>query len=92
LLEQANCLIPESKWFTNLYTRGNTGCASIYLMLEELFNSGKLKPGQKICCFIPESGRFTVAYMMLTVVGNSDRINDNQALTNKINLPGISLK
>ena len=64
-------MIPEEKWFTNLYTRGNTGCASIYLMLEEIFNSGKLQPGQKIFCFVPESGRFTTAYMMLTVVDNS---------------------
>ena len=71
LLTKANCMIPEEKWFTNLYTRGNTGCASIYLMLEEIFNSGKLQLGQKIFCFIPESGRFTTAYMMLTVVGNS---------------------
>ncbi len=68
LLEKANCMIPEHKWFTNLYTRGNTGCASIYLMLEELFHSGKLQPDQKIFCFVPESGRFTTAYMMLTVV------------------------
>lgn len=71
LLEKADCMIPEEKWYTNLYTRGNTGCASIYLMLEELFNSGKLQPGQKIFCFIPESGRFTTAYMMLTVVENN---------------------
>ncbi len=68
LLAQGNCLIPESKWFTNLYTRGNTGCASLYLMLEELFHSGKLQPGEKIFCFVPESGRFTTAYLMLTVV------------------------
>ena len=71
LLTKADCMIPEEKWFTNLYTRGNTGCASIYLMLEEIFNSGKLQPGQKIFCFVPESGRFTTAYMMLTVVDNS---------------------
>ena len=69
LLNKAGCMIPEEKWFTNLYTRGNTGCASIYLMLEELFHSGNLKPGQKIFCFIPESGRFTTAYMLLTVEG-----------------------
>jgi len=72
LLEQANCMIPEEKWFTNLYTIGNTGCASIYLMLEELFNSGKMEEGQKIFCFIPESGRFTTAYMLLSVVGNRE--------------------
>jgi 3-oxoacyl-[acyl-carrier-protein] synthase-3 len=72
LLTKANCMIPESKWFTNLYTKGNTGCASIYLMLEELFNSGKLKAGEKVCCFVPESGRFTTAYMLLEVVNNQD--------------------
>jgi 3-oxoacyl-[acyl-carrier-protein] synthase-3 len=68
LLEKAHCMIPEERWFTNLYTRGNTGCASIYLMLEELFHSGKLEPGQTIFCFVPESGRFTTAYLKLTVV------------------------
>ena len=68
LLEKANAMIPEERWFTNLYTRGNTGCASIYLMLEELFHSGKLQPGQTIFCFVPESGRFTTAYLKLTVV------------------------
>jgi 3-oxoacyl-[acyl-carrier-protein] synthase III len=73
LLDKAGCMIPEHKWFTNLYTRGNTGCAAIYLMLEELFNSGKLQDGQKIFCFIPESGRFTTAYMMLTVVDSARR-------------------
>ncbi len=72
LLEKAGCMIPEEKWFTNLYTRGNTGCASIYLMLEALFHSGKLQPGQKIFCFVPESGRFTTAYIMLTVVSNDE--------------------
>jgi 3-oxoacyl-[acyl-carrier-protein] synthase III len=76
LLDKAGCTIPEHKWFTNLYTRGNTGCAAIYLMLEELFNSDKLQNGQKIFCFIPESGRFTTAYMMLTVVdrGGNNRL------------------
>lgn len=74
LLQKANCMVNESKWFTNLYTRGNTGCASIYLMLEELFNSKKLQPGEKIFCFVPESGRYTTAYMMLKVVEASDRI------------------
>ncbi|ELR97386.1 beta-ketoacyl-ACP synthase III [Gloeocapsa sp. PCC 73106] len=76
LLNKANCLIPESKWFTNLYTRGNTGCASIYLMLEELFNSGKLQANQQIFCFVPESGRFTTAYMLLTVVESSPKIQE----------------
>jgi 3-oxoacyl-[acyl-carrier-protein] synthase III len=72
LLDNSGCLIPESKWFTNLYTRGNTGCASIYLMLEELFHAQNLQPGQKIFCFVPESGRFTTAYMLLTVVRDGE--------------------
>lgn len=42
-------------------------------MLEELFNSGKLKAGEKICCFVPESGRFTTAYILLEVVGDRER-------------------
>lgn len=60
--------IPYEKWFTNLSYKGNTGSASIYVIMEELFHSGKLKKGDKILCFIPESGRFSAAYMLLTVV------------------------
>lgn len=60
--------IPQERWFTNLPTKGNTGSASIYIMLEELFHSGRLKRGDRILCMIPESGRFSVAYMLLTAV------------------------
>jgi 3-oxoacyl-[acyl-carrier-protein] synthase-3 len=60
--------IPYEKWFTNLTYKGNTGSASIYVMMEELFHSDKLKEGDKILCYIPESGRFSIAYMLLTVV------------------------
>ncbi len=60
--------IPYEKWFTNLTYKGNTGSASIYVMLEELFHSDKLRQGDKILCYIPESGRFSIAYMLLTVV------------------------
>jgi 3-oxoacyl-[acyl-carrier-protein] synthase-3 len=60
--------IPESRWFSNLAQVGNVGSASIYLMLEELLNSGRLERGQKLLCFVPESARFTVYYMQLTVV------------------------
>ncbi|MFA5262823.1 MAG: beta-ketoacyl-ACP synthase III [Opitutaceae bacterium] len=60
--------IPQERWFTNLYTKGNTGSASIYIILEELAASGRLRSGQKLLCFIPESGRFSIAYMLLSVV------------------------
>ncbi len=65
---EAGCDIPQAKWFTNLSSKGNTGSASIYIILEELFNSGSLKKGEKLLCFIPESGRFSTAFMHLTVV------------------------
>ncbi len=61
--------IPYERWFTNLYTHGNTGAASIYIMLEELFRSGRLEPGQKLLCYVPESGRFSTAWIHLTVCG-----------------------
>jgi 3-oxoacyl-[acyl-carrier-protein] synthase-3 len=67
-MEAIDFKIPYEKWFSNLTYKGNTGSASIYVMLEELFHSGKLKKGEKLLCFIPESGRFSVAYMLLTVV------------------------
>ncbi len=60
--------IPSERWFTNLAWKGNTGSASIYVILEELFHSGRLRKGERLLCFIPESGRFSIAYMMLTVV------------------------
>ena len=60
--------IPGSKWFTNLSWVGNVGAASPYLMLEELFHSGRLKKGDTLLMMIPESARFNYAYVMLTVV------------------------
>ncbi len=67
-MKEANCDIPQDKWFTNLSTKGNTGSASIYIILEELFHSGQIKKGQKLLCYIPESGRFSTAYMLLEAV------------------------
>jgi len=69
LLKKGKAMIPEERWFTNLYAKGNTGSASVFIMLEELFNSGNLQTGQKILCMVPESGRFVVSFMLLTVVG-----------------------
>ncbi len=70
LMEKGGASIPEEKWFSNLTTKGNTGAASIYIMLEELMYSGNLKAGQTILCMVPESGRFVTSFMKLTVVGN----------------------
>jgi len=70
-LEKAGLPIPQSRWFTNLVHKGNTGSASIFIILEELFESGDLQPGQKILCYIPESGRFSSAFMHLTVTSHA---------------------
>ncbi|GAB3652971.1 beta-ketoacyl-ACP synthase III [Echinicola sediminis] len=72
LMEKGGGAIPDEKWFSNLSTKGNTGAASIFIMLEELMYSGKLRQGQKILCMVPESGRFITSFMQLTVVGNNE--------------------
>lgn len=58
--------IPCERWFTNLTTKGNTGSAAIYIMLDELFHSGRIQRGQRVLCYIPESGRMSSAFMHLT--------------------------
>jgi len=67
-LRNADFEIPQSRWFTNLTERGNTGAASIYIILDELRRSGRIQRGQKLLCWVPESGRFSAALMQLTAV------------------------
>lgn len=59
--------ITYDKWFVNLSEVGNVGAASVYLMVDELFHSGKLKTGDKILLLVPESARFSYMYSLLTV-------------------------
>ena len=59
----------EERWYSNLHDVGNMGSASIWVMLEELHRSEELQPGDKLLAFCPESGRFTVSFMLLTAVG-----------------------
>jgi len=67
-MQEAGCDITQDKWFTNLMTKGNTGSASIFIILEELLHSGRLNKGDKLLCYVPESGRFSTAFMQLEVV------------------------
>jgi len=67
-MEEIGFPIPPERWFSNLATKGNVGSASIFILLEELFHSGRLRKEERLLCMIPESGRFSVAYMLLTVV------------------------
>ena len=59
--------IPYERWFTNLPTKGNTGAASIYIILEELVASGKLKHNDRLFCIVPESARMSFFFLHLTV-------------------------
>ncbi|PPD56142.1 MAG: hypothetical protein CTY10_05805 [Methylotenera sp.] len=70
LMQEAGIAISSEKWFSNLSSKGNTGSASIFIMLDEFFKSKKasLKVGQQVFGFVPESGRFSVAYFLLEVV------------------------
>jgi 3-oxoacyl-[acyl-carrier-protein] synthase-3 len=67
LMHKAGLSIPRERWYSNLTTRGNTGAASIFIMLDEFLRTHRVAPGQRILCFIPESGRFTVAFALLEV-------------------------
>ena len=61
--------IAREKWFTNLSRKGNTGAASIYILLEEVLNEGIVKSGDTVLAMVPESGRFSVSYALFRCVG-----------------------
>lgn len=67
-LEAAGLPIPRERWFSNLAHKGNTGSASPFIMLDELFRSGRLQKGHKILMFVPESGRFSSGFIHLEAV------------------------
>jgi 3-oxoacyl-[acyl-carrier-protein] synthase III len=60
--------IPPDRWFTNLTEKGNTGSASPFIMLDELFRSGRLKRGDTLLLFAPESGRFSSGFVFMEAV------------------------
>lgn len=68
LARKAGCMVPEERWFTNIYEKGNVGAASIYLLIDDLMRSGDLKAGQRVVCAVPESGRCVIAHAGMTVV------------------------
>jgi 3-oxoacyl-[acyl-carrier-protein] synthase III len=70
-LIRAGLPIPEERWFTNLEWVGNVGSASIYIMLDELLKSGRLRDGQHVLCWVPESGRFSSGFIYLTVAAHA---------------------
>jgi 3-oxoacyl-[acyl-carrier-protein] synthase-3 len=95
LLAKAGMSIPKEKWFSNLSLRGNTGSASIFIMLAEFLSTASLQVGQKILCFVPESGRMTAGFMLFEVTDGSAEIapakepaiKQRVAFTNEISAP-----
>ena len=71
LLRAAGYAPDEERWFTNLHTAGNTGAASIYVMLDAV--RPRLRAGDRVLLVVPESGRFTLAFAHLTCVGPSGK-------------------
>jgi 3-oxoacyl-[acyl-carrier-protein] synthase-3 len=67
-IQEAEFNIPDEKWFVNLPEIGNVGSASAFFALDGLAQSGKIKQGDKILLMIPESARFSYAYVLVTVV------------------------
>lgn len=67
LMRKAELAIEPARWWNNLATRGNTGAASLFVMLSEFVRTRALAAGEQIFCFVPESGRFSVAYALFEV-------------------------
>lgn len=80
LMHKTGLAIPRERWYSNLVTRGNTGAASIFVMLDEFLRTRNPQPGERILCFIPESGRFTVAFVLLEVEAVDDRAANHAPL------------
>ena len=60
--------IARERWFSNLTSKGNTGSASPFIMLDELFRSGRIQRGQRLLMFVPESGRFASGFLYMQAV------------------------
>lgn len=55
-------------FWTNLEEAGNTGSASIYIMLDQFVRDQEINNGDRILLFVPESGQFNFAMFSLTAV------------------------
>jgi 3-oxoacyl-[acyl-carrier-protein] synthase-3 len=67
-LREAGYEPSDQGWFTNLHTAGNTGAASIFVMLAAA--RPRMRPGDRVLLIVPESGRFSLAFAQLTCVGS----------------------
>ncbi|MDP6445777.1 MAG: 3-oxoacyl-[acyl-carrier-protein] synthase III C-terminal domain-containing protein [Pirellulaceae bacterium] len=53
-------------YWTNLETAGNTGAASIFVMLDQYLERRELSDGDRMLLFVPESGQFNFVLISLT--------------------------
>lgn len=67
-INQAGLDLGKEKWFSNLNTKGNTGSAAIFIILDEAIKSGKILPGETVLIMVPESARFSYCYAQFTCV------------------------
>lgn len=64
-----HCIDPKQSvpFWSNLATAGNTGTASMFVMLDEYVRTQSLTNGEKLLLFVPESGQFNFVLISLTV-------------------------
>ncbi len=55
-------------YWTNLAEAGNTGAASIFVMLDQFLRTHTITSGDRILLFVPESGQFNYVLISLTAV------------------------
>lgn len=68
LLTRSAAMIPEERWRNHQREVGNVGSASVFLLIDRLLREETLQRGDRILCFVPESGRCLASFMGLTVV------------------------
>ena len=79
LLREARLEIPKQRWYSNLENRGNTGAASMFIMLTDFLRERQPQLGERILCFVPESGRFSVGFAELEVVDAMPELSPQRA-------------
>jgi 3-oxoacyl-[acyl-carrier-protein] synthase-3 len=84
-LREAGYSPDGDRWFTNLHTAGNTGAASIFVMLADAMP--RMRQGDRVLLIVPESGRFTFAFAQLTCVGQAAEPSDAELTASPLGRP-----
>ena len=60
LMDEAGMTIPPERWYSNLASKGNTGAASIFIMLDEFYktHADRLQAGDRYSVLSPNQGSF----------------------------------